>query len=435
MGLLIGLGLLKFGNPVILASRIKPPTDFLEFAIAVWPLEWGQLLLALICVWGAVMAFVPGRATVPAPSRTGGRWLAWLPLGWLGWQCLSAMQTVSWPVTSATLKHFAAATACFYLGYLVLTKAPSLIPMWAGVLIGFIGVLAVGFDQQFGGLEATRKFFYSQPGWEQQPMDLIRKIASTRIYSTLFYPNTLAGVILMFLPILITIPLQIAPSRLRGVILAGVLGLGALACLYWSGSKAGWLIALVVGLAAWFTSRVKPRLKLAVGLAVAVLGLGLFLGRHSGYFERGASSMGARFDYWSSAVQIVKKHPILGSGPGTFGMLYRYLKSPESEMARMAHNDYLEQASDSGVVGCMLFSLFILGLLVVCGKRLVRSEDTLRKSIWLGLAGWAMQESVEFGLYIPALAWPAFLLLGYLAGQDQDRSRNEIDNHNPGQIG
>ncbi len=34
--------------------------------------------------------------------------------------------------------------------------------------------------------------------------------------------------------------------------------------------------------------------------------------------------------------------------------------------------------------------------------------------IWLGLLGWAAQCLVEFSLQIPALAWPAFALLGYL---------------------
>jgi len=32
------------------------------------------------------------------------------------------------------------------------------------------------------------------------------------------------------------------------------------------------------------------------------------------------------------------------------------------------------------------------------------------------LLGWSIQGVVEFGLYIPALAWPAFLFLGWLLG-------------------
>ncbi len=99
-------------------------------------------------------------------------------------------------------------------------------------------------------------------------------------------------------------------------------------------------------------------------------------------------------------------------------------------MARMAHNDYLEQACDSGTPGFVLFCLFMLGLIALVGRRLLGSEDAIAKAIWLGLVGWALQELVEFGLYIPALAWPVFLLLGYLARMCQGIPGNHIDNPN-----
>jgi hypothetical protein len=47
----------------------------------------------------------------------------------------------------------------------------------------------------------------------------------------------------------------------------------------------------------------------------------------------------------------------------------------------------------------------------------------VRFPVWLGLFGWAMQEFVEFGLYIPALAWTAFFLFGWLWSY----ARNEFD--------
>jgi hypothetical protein len=38
-------------------------------------------------------------------------------------------------------------------------------------------------------------------------------------------------------------------------------------------------------------------------------------------------------------------------------------------------------------------------------------------AVWLGVLGWALQGVIEFGLYIPALAWPAFAFLGWLLGR------------------
>ena len=52
---------------------------------------------------------------------------------------------------------------------------------------------------------------------------------------------------------------------------------------------------------------------------------------------------------------------MFGSGPGTFSIAYKKLKSPDSEMALLTHNDYLEQASDSGLIGFLGYFWFIMG--------------------------------------------------------------------------
>jgi hypothetical protein len=36
---------------------------------------------------------------------------------------------------------------------------------------------------------------------------------------------------------------------------------------------------------------------------------------------------------------------------------YRQLKAPEAEMTRLAHNDYLQQGSDSGGPGMLLYAV------------------------------------------------------------------------------
>ncbi len=96
-------------------------------------------------------------------------------------------------------------------------------------------------------------------------------------------------------------------------------------------------------------------------------------------------------------------------------------------MARLVHSDYLEQASDSGLPGFILFGLFIFGNLTVIGKRLIDGSGGVAWAVWLGLLGLALQSFVEFGLYIPALAWPAFLFLGWLSGLPQGPGRIQID--------
>src|ERR1051326_4103302 len=97
---------------------------------------------------------------------------------------------------------------------------------------------------------------------------------------------------------------------LISAVLVGIVGLGALACLFWSGSKGGWLLALVLGMIVLLRLKIKTAIKVGLISAVLVLGLAGFFARHLGFFQKGATSVNARFDYWHAAVRITKEHPI-----------------------------------------------------------------------------------------------------------------------------
>ena len=205
-----------------------------------------------------------------------------------------------------------------------------------------------------------------------------------------------------------------APAR-GGLTVA--VGLSALACLYWSGSKGGWLLMLLLGLIALLRLPFGKQFRIALVTAVLLAGLAGFFWKYSGFFRKGATSVVARFDYWQAALRTAKDNPLFGTGPGTFSIPYKKIKRPESEMSRLVHNDYLEQASDSGVVGAVVYTIFIASALAWSFRRGGLARDWLAFSVWLGVLGWALQGLFEFALYIPALAWPAFALLGWLLGR------------------
>jgi len=56
-------------------------------------------------------------------------------------------------------------------------------------------------------------------------------------------------------------------------------------------------------------------------------------------------------------------------------------------------------------------------------RRVWNFGSPLDFAIFAGLLGWFIQGLGEFGLYIPALAWTAFTLLGCVL----DLPRNQID--------
>jgi O-antigen ligase len=439
LGGFLGLSLLKFGNPPITEKWIVPPEGFYEFLFGYpWPIAWAYALLVVVGVAGLAVA----RWESAAP-----RWLVVLPLVWLFWQCIAATQSAEPELTKATLKHFAACAGCFYLGYFSLSRVGRLWPFWAGLICALLLVLAVGWGQHFGGLKASRQYFflYVYPHMKEISPDYLKKISSDRIFGTLFYPNTLAGALLLLLPATLAALWQLrallTPAARR--FLMSVVAIAGLACLYWSGSKGGWLLMLLLGLLALLRVPFSRRLKAVLVIGILLAGLTGFFWKYASFFQKGATSVVARFDYWRAAVQTVRAKPLLGTGPGTFASAYQKVKRPESEMARLTHNDYLQQASDSGVAGWLAYTVFIVGALVwgfprAGGKahdeggaqRSARPTfggerdpgntpssgvpDWLTFAVWLGALGWSLQSLSEFGLYIPALAWPAFTFLGWL---------------------
>ena len=432
-GFFLAIVVVKFGNPVIFSDQISAPEAVLELVLNSWPVSWSYGALGL----AGIAAVLTWQWRAPGP-----KWLLAMPLVWFVWQVASATQTVDGELTRLTVLHFAGCVVCFYAGGFGLGKVRDMRPVWCGLAVGVAFVIVSALDQHFGGLERTRATVQQRAA--ELPAELRarldtpefqQKMASERVFGTFVYPNALAGALLLLLPAAVSGMWHVGAHRWFRWGVGGALALGGLAALYWSGSKAGWLIALVSGGFAVARVNLRPILKLL--LLAALLGAGglAFFGRHSGYFEKGATSLSARRDYWRAAGQMIAARPLLGYGPGTFQRQYRVLKAPEAEMAKLAHNDFLQQGCDSGVPGMLAYGVFVAGSILWLGfhrvgrgvltaprapKASVGAVSTPRATpelaVWLGVLGFAVQSMVEFGLYIPALAWPFFLLLGWLWG-------------------
>jgi O-antigen ligase len=245
---------------------------------------------------------------------------------------------------------------------------------------------------------------------------LLAKFEKGRVHGTMVYPNALAGVVLLLWPV--TFALAVSGTRrfrrftrVAAIALTLFLGLGSL---FWTGSKSGWLIAVALLAVCLFRLNWSARLKWGAVVLLMVIGLTAFGLRFEKYFAAGATSVSARFDYWHAAVQNTREHLLFGSGPGTFQRPYALLKRPESEMARLTHNDYLEQFSDAGLVSGVCYIVWVGLLLATLLRRVWRHEHIIYFAVVVGLLGWFLQGVSEFGLYVPALAWTAFALGGAL---------------------
>jgi O-antigen ligase len=414
-GLFFFIVIIKFGDPVVLDHTLPPPANPSEFFYDSWPSRWGTLLL--LPLLAMAISAIPWQ-------RLKLRWYLLLPAIWLGWQFVSATQTVSQSLTAETLTHFTICIFLFYLGYFALDGNPNPWLIWTGIGLALCWTLRAGMEQHFGGLEETRKMLYSTPGATGlSPMALKspefqKRMASDRIYSTFVYANAFAGGLVLLLPVTLVFLWRLSPKVRRPIRIAFVAILGGcgLACLYWSGSKAGWLVALTAGLIALWHSALPRKWKLRLIGAILVVGLLGFAVKYAAFFQKQRNSVGARFIYWRGALQIIAQHPIVGTGPGTFSIPFAQIKPPDAEMARLCHNDYLEQGSDSGVFGLISYATMILTFITLLYRYSTRKHpvDWLPFAVWLGLFSLALHSLVEFHLYIPSLAWPMFFLMGWL---------------------
>lgn len=443
-GLFLGLCIWKFGNPVILDGVIPRPVSLSDWLNDPWPTRWANWILLPLSVVGLVLA-----AKAKSAWQTS-CWLWMLPLGWFGWQLISAAKTVDFGLTVATLWQFFGCITCYFLGAFVLRGERPLRWLLIGVLAAFTFCLMRAVEQRLIEFPQTHqsliegqksawtnyppeqilemkreKVIISTNGLEVANPAILAKFAKGRVNGTMVYPNALAGLILLLFPISAVLAFggacRLRPA-IRGMLIALTLFLGV-AGFVWTGSKLGWLIAVVVGGVCLFRLKWAARIKWLVFLAVMLLGLGVFAVRFHNYFAAGATSASARVDYWRAAGQTLVQHPFFGTGPGTFQRPYARLKAPEAEMARLTHNDYLEQFSDSGIPGGVFYAAWIFVGLLIGGRRVLRSNRTVHFAIFVGLLGWFVQGIGEFSLYVPGLAWTVFTLLGCLLGT----SGNQID--------
>jgi O-antigen ligase len=434
-GLFLGLCLWKFGNPVILDRQIPPPATLAEWWEYAWPPRWAGNFLLGLALAGAWLGF---REKISHPMP---KWLWILPLAWLGWQFISAAQTVDAGLTTATLWQLSGCVACYFIGLRLFHERGRQFLLFIGLLVAFTFCLMRAVDQRLFEFPASHQMLLEgeRCGWTNYPPEivvgmknenviittngvdvanpaLLVRFAKGRVPGTLVYPNALAGVILLLFPAALFLVIS-RTKPLKPAIRAAAIGLAIFlggASLFWSGSKLGWLIALgVAGLYLWRLNW-PAKLKLAAAAGVLVIGLGGFAVRFHHYFATGAHSASARLDYWQAAVQTTLNHPLTGTGPGTFQQAYAAVKAPESEMTRLTHNDYLEQFSDSGLPGGLIYAAWIGLALAVAGRKVWRAGDGFAFAVFAGLLGWFGHGLGEFGLYIPALAWTAFTLLGLM---------------------
>lgn len=255
-------------------------------------------------------------------------------------------------------------------------------------------------------------------------------------------PNTLAGMLVLLIPPTAAVALRRSASAYERVIF-GWLTLLFVAVLALTISRGGWL-ALTLALMIWPAWRAGWRRRRrgawgALILIVAMVGVGWGLMRVSPLAKQRVASFAteggerSRRVLWRGAWEIFKAHPWVGSGAGSYGVMFeRHRSENEQKLPQWAHNDYLNTLSDYGAIGLGLLVVAVGGVVwqtrrgraQLDGEAVQRVQrrhrwdvlesSLVRQGIAIGLAAFALHTFVDFHLKIPALAMFAATLGGLL---------------------
>lgn len=135
------------------------------------------------------------------------------------------------------------------------------------------------------------------------------------------------------------------------------------------------------------------RVGLALALVLALFGGAILFGgeaalsRLVGTVNSDDPTTG-RAHFWSVTLNIIKAHPVLGAGLGSYGLAYTEFDSRNGlYRLEQAHNDYLQVASDAGIIGVGLGVFFIIALFRM-GFARRETDDPFRRGVATGaLAG------------------------------------------------
>ena len=267
--------------------------------------------------------------------------------------------------------------------------------------------LSTGFVALNGIAEYLRaRFIMGDPTW--------------RIFSTFINPNILAG----FLATTIFPTLALFLLLEKGTLIIGFLLFSQLIALFLTGSRGGFIAlagAFVFFLIVVIRLKTFPLfLKKAVPLLLLVFLLSYFgefikpLGRRvaGGGGVEEAQSGAFRTLLWKSAKEMIKTKPI-GWGAGTFELVYpRYAIGGFS---RMAHNSYLQFASEIGIQGLLALLCFLFLLAYHIHKRhpnLPKEEALLLGALLSGIFASSLHSIVDYDWQIIANFFTLFLLSG-----------------------
>ncbi|MEA5534028.1 IctB family putative bicarbonate transporter [Crocosphaera sp. XPORK-15E] len=417
-------------------------------------LQWGEAIGALLL--SIVFLFSPFVTTGLI-----GVWLAAITAYWVlltvsdtqkpGLTPIHLLVFVYWGI-SAVAVAFSPVKAAAFAGFIKLTlyliffafsarilRSPRLTNWLISVILG-IGLLvsSYGVRQQIFGVEQLAT-------WNDPTSEFAN---ATRVYSYLENPNLLSSYILP--AIAFSISALFVWKGLLPKVLAATMVMVNIACLYFTGSRGGWIAIMALFVAffllffVWFKNNLSPfwrkwLLPVVFGslgglLFVAIISVDPLRGRVMSIFAgRQDSSNNFRMNVWMAVIEMIRDRPLIGIGPGNsaFNKIYPLYMSPKYS-ALSSYSVLLETAVETGFIGLSIFVWLIVVTVNQGVQQIQRLRDTNNPhAFWIiaaiaamaGLLAQGMFDTVWYRPQVNTLWW---FLVALIASQYQPKSKDNV---------
>ena len=109
-----------------------------------------------------------------------------------------------------------------------------------------------------------------------------------------------------------------------------------------------------------------------------------------------------RLEYFRQAGEAIKERPLFGSGPGTFILQSKRLQSSPGSFSRHAHNVFLQELTEEGIIGMTLIVCLFMWWMVVCWCIYKKNNHEQRFFLFvlgIGLVLQTMNACMDFSLH------------------------------------
>lgn len=267
-----------------------------------------------------------------------------------------------------------------------------------------------------------------------------RSSADWRIFGPFESPGYFGGYLVLIIPVLLAAVLAFKPVAAK--VASTLVWALAIAALFLTGTRfaiisVGIASIAFVALAAWTRNLNRQRsiwliIAAAVAIGAASLANAPTASRMAGKAATEQShSLPFRVATWKGTANIIKAHPLIGTGVGTFELVFQ--KYMVAGYTRMAHNGYLQVASESGILSLIALAV-AFGALFLAGLKGLRRDDENEPALFsdggsaliaCGLAaaiiGSLARNLMDSDLYNPGIGLTFWAFAGLIASRMPSR--------------